>query len=177
MVDAIRASGFVKKGVRAAAKRLEDAAEAIEQRLGRPASDQELAEELDLDDIDELHALRSRLFGVDWSVVSIDARLDENGQDAGSWEDTLTDRNARTPEEEALFTERSAMLRDLLSRLPEREARVIRGLYFEGRRAVDIAEELGIHPSRVSQLESAALARLKALAHQQPLRLSGAEVA
>jgi RNA polymerase sigma factor for flagellar operon FliA len=176
MTDHIRACGFSKRGIRSEAKRLEAITEDLEQRLGRPPSDDELAAELGVD-LDDLHALKSKLYAVDWRVVSIDSRLDGDGEDTGNWEDTLADRDSRTPEEETLLAERSAMLRDLVNRLPEKEARVVRGLYFEGRRAVDLAEEMGCHPSRVSQHEDSALTRLKELAHQQPLRLPCEEVA
>jgi RNA polymerase sigma factor for flagellar operon FliA len=172
MVDQIREMSWVPKGLRAEAERIEEAEDALAAELSRMPTTEELAERLESNP-DELETTLTSIRATDWNVASLDWRQETETP----WSESVADDNALLPEREAILVERSAMLRGLVGRLPTKEARVIRGLYFEGRRAVDIAEEMGVHPSRISQHESSALAKLKALAHQQPLRLSGAEVA
>jgi len=167
-IDGIRGMTWVPKGVRSESERLDAAEEELASELGRTPSTEELAARLGIDP-EQLEETLSSVRATDWNMVSLDWRAETEAP----WSETVADDNALLPEGEALRAERREMLSSLLARLPERERFVIEQSYFSGRRDVDIAEELGVHPSRVSQLESAALAKLKVLARQQPLKLEG----
>lgn len=69
---------------------------------------------------------------------------------------------APTAELGLIARERRTELRAALETLPEREAALVRGYYFEGRRFDHVAEELGISKSWASRLHQKALDRLKA---------------
>ena len=71
------------------------------------------------------------------------------------------DRPDESPEAILVHEETRRRLRSLLGTLPEREAALVRGFYFEGRRFDHVAEELGISKSWASRLHGKALARLR----------------
>ncbi|HEX2678336.1 MAG TPA: sigma-70 family RNA polymerase sigma factor [Polyangiales bacterium] len=76
-----------------------------------------------------------------------------------------SEAGAGSPEEALLREERLRHMHGALERLPEREQRMIRGHYFEGRRFDDVAAELGISKSWASRVHAHALDLLrKALA-------------
>jgi len=81
--------------------------------------------------------------------------------------DTIEDETGPRPETELDETEMREALADVISRLPEREKLVITLYYYEELTLREIGEVLGVTESRVSQLHTKAILRLKA-------RLSGA---
>ena len=74
--------------------------------------------------------------------------------------DTLRDP-ARTPEDEVLTQERAHWLRAAVTELPDRLRAVVEGLYLEERTIADLATELGVTQSRISQLRTEALGLLR----------------
>ena len=66
-----------------------------------------------------------------------------------------------SPEEAILDRERKAYLIDAVHALPERLQRVVTGYFFEERSMQDLADELGVSESRISQLRAEALLLLK----------------
>ncbi len=71
------------------------------------------------------------------------------------------ERPDESPETIVVHEETKRRLRALVGTLPEREAALVRGFYFEGRRFDHVAEELGISKSWASRLHGKALARLR----------------
>ncbi|MEO0324463.1 MAG: sigma-70 family RNA polymerase sigma factor [Myxococcota bacterium] len=71
------------------------------------------------------------------------------------------ERPDESPEAITLHEETKRRLRALLDELPDREAALVRGFYFEGRRFDHVAEDLGISKSWASRLHGKALARLR----------------
>jgi RNA polymerase sigma factor for flagellar operon FliA len=65
------------------------------------------------------------------------------------------------PEEELVDRELHAYLRDAVDVLPERHRTVIQGYFFEGRTSEELAAEIGVTISRVSQLRSEAFALIR----------------
>jgi RNA polymerase sigma factor (sigma-70 family) len=117
--------------------------------------------------IDDLAALRSRIASTLWAVASLDA----SGPEDGSWWEAVSDPDALTPEEETARRERLTTLQGILARLPSRLRQVIEWRFFAGWTQKRIAEELGVHESRVSQLLDSAYAQARELAHERPLIL------
>ena len=96
--------------------------------------------------VDDVH--RATVLNYDSLVVEGDAESFIAGDDAGP-EDTILDR------------ERKAYLMDAVHALPERLQRVVIGYFFEERSMQDLADELGVSESRISQLRAEALLLLK----------------
>jgi RNA polymerase sigma factor for flagellar operon FliA len=165
IIDELRALDWVPRSVRSRARQIERAIGELEAKLGRAPSDEEIAakvgvtvEELDdaLTDIS-----RSSIGALDelWSV-SADG-------DQVSLLDTLEDPNVARPAEVLDETEMREALADAIARLPEREKLVVTLYYYEELTLREIGEVLGVTESRVSQLHTKAILRLKS-------RLAGA---
>jgi RNA polymerase sigma factor for flagellar operon FliA len=160
IIDELRALDWVPRSVRSRAREIERAIGALEAKLGRAPTDEEIAarvgisvEELDdaLTDI-----ARSSIAALDelWSV--------SNEGDQVSLLDTIEDPESIKPAEALDETELREILGDAISRLPEREKLVITLYYYEELTLREIGEVLGVTESRVSQLHTKAVLRLKA---------------
>lgn len=89
--------------------------------------------------------------------------------------DTIEDPTAAAPEQELSTTEMKEILGDAIARLPEREKLVVTLYYYEELTLREIGEVLGVTESRVSQLHTKAILRLKARLSGFPARGSTAE--
>lgn len=161
-IDHIRSCSWVPKSVRALARKVEGAEERLAAELGRPPTTEELAREFKAP-VEQMQETLTTIRGTDWMVSSIDHTIDGEG----SWLEALSDPAAESPEETAVRREDLDALELILQRLPERLRRILRWRYFQYPRMSQkqIAAELKIHESRVSQLldKSYDLARKLAL--------------
>ena len=88
------------------------------------------------------------------------ARIGRGSDDADTTLDDVADHGP-LPDDIVLELELAAELHRAIALLPPRLESVVRTTFFDGRRLVDVAEELGITESRVSQLRSEAVQRLR----------------
>jgi RNA polymerase sigma factor for flagellar operon FliA len=166
MVDQIRDLSWVPKSVRTLARQLGEAAAALEaENRGSPPTDAELADRMGVS-VDELAQLRSKTEAIDWGVASLDYR--EEGE--GSYLEAIPDPGADTAAV-AEQRDRTKLLRSILDRLPPRLAFVLEGRFVHNLPQKRMAEQLGVHESRVSQLLVEALAQAKQLAYEQLLEV------
>ena len=157
VLDELRSGDWASRSVRAAARRTDAAADALTISLGRPPTREELAADLGLHRAD-LDALRVDVHRA--VVVSIDA---ETGPDGGSLD--LPD-TGESPERALLRGERARYLHDAIRALPDRLDEVVDRNFFGGESLTDIAEDLGVTLSRVSQMRARALVLLHAAMKQ-----------
>ena len=156
MLDALRKEDWVPRSTRDKARNLQKLYTELERRLGRPATDEQMAEALNLD-IDEFHTLLYETSRA--SLVSLDDLL----TNAESEETTLSDNMKGDSPDPQAELERREMWRTLssaLDALPERERIVLYLYYFEGLTLKEIGRELTISESRVHQLHGQAVRRL-----------------
>jgi RNA polymerase sigma factor for flagellar operon FliA len=153
VLDELRSSDWASRSVRAAARRTDAAADALAIRLGRPPTRAELAEshgvptsELDALQVDVHRAV----------MVSMDA---DHGTDGGSFD--LPD-TGESPERALLRSERARHLQEAIRALPDRLDEVIERNFFGDESLTEIAEDLGVTLSRVSQMRARALTLLHA---------------
>jgi RNA polymerase sigma factor for flagellar operon FliA len=151
ILDELRGLDWASRGVRSRARRVEATQQELTARLGRSPSRPELAEALGMG-VDELTALDE---DVQRAVV-----LSLQGFTTSTAEDIVAER-APGPEELLLHRERIGYLHDAIAALPERLRRVVQAYFFEERPMLDIAGELGVTESRVSQLRAEALVLLR----------------
>ena len=161
IIDELRSLDWVPRSVRAKAREIEGANAKLERTLGRTPTDEEVATELDvsIDDFQE-----SLLQISNSSVVALDelwAVSDASG-DQVSLLDTMKDPAAVDPARELGVSELKDRLAHAISRLPEREKLVVALYYYENLTLREIGEVLGVTESRVSQLHTKAVLRLKA---------------
>ena len=152
ILDELRGFDWASRPVRSKARALAGLNEKLTATLGRIPTEQELAEAAGLSRDD----LRRLSGDVHRSVVLNYEAIVEAG-DAEFLLPAATD----DPEEELLLRERVDFLATAMQALPERLQTVIRGYFFEERSVTDIADELGVTQSRVSQLRGEALELLR----------------
>jgi RNA polymerase primary sigma factor len=129
----------------------------LELQLGRKPTREELAEEAEL----ELVHVQEALDAVE-ANVSLNRPI--GSEEDGELGDLFDDKNAVSPEEEAVDSLRRREVRRAIASLPERERRIIElrfGIGGEPKALEAIGKELGITRERVRQLEAEALARLQ----------------
>jgi RNA polymerase sigma factor for flagellar operon FliA len=153
VLDELRSGDWASRSVRAAARRTDAAADALAISLGRPPTREELAASLGVgrSDLDTLQMDVHRAV-----MVSIDA---DNGNDGPSLD--LPD-TGDSPERALLRNERARTLHDAIRALPDRLDEVVERNFFGDESLTDIARDLGVTLSRVSQMRARALTLLHA---------------
>jgi RNA polymerase sigma factor for flagellar operon FliA len=156
ILDLLRSTDWAPRSVRAMTREVERVEQALTVRHGRRPDDAEVAAEIGVEPT-ELAELRGR---VQRGVVMA---IDQSAEDVrrSSPAQRLYDRCATTPDEAVEFAEVRGYVRDALDKLPDRHRIVAIGYYLEGRSFDDLAELLGITPSRVSQLRAEAVIMMR----------------
>ena len=151
LLDELRGLDWASRSVRRRARQVDEARSVLAVTLGRPATAAEVADALGMGTT-ELAAHRDDVARA--SVASLD------GLDGGTVDEILPADDA-TPLDALVDRERVAYLRDAVDELPERLQVVVRGYYFAERPMAEIAAELGVTESRVSQLRAEAVKLLR----------------
>lgn len=171
ILDELRSLDWVPRSVRSKARKIEQAYIDLENRLRRPPSDAELAEELGMTS-EELADVFSKLSYA--TVVSFeDLWSSADADERSSVLTTLPDENAVDPVAVFEDEEMKDILAGAIERLPERERTVITLYYYEGLTLKEIGEILGVTESRVSQLHTKSVLRLRAGLHASIARTGG----
>jgi RNA polymerase sigma factor for flagellar operon FliA len=160
IIDELRSMDWVPRSVRARARDIERAIADLEAKLNRAPNDEEIAAKLGITE-DEL---QDALLEISRSSI---AALDELWQSSASGDpvaliDTIEDPEAPEPQAAMSQTELREALGEAIARLPEREKLVVTLYYYEELTLREIGEVLGVTESRVSQLHTKAILRLKA---------------
>src|SRR5918998_1462356 len=160
IIDELRSLDWVPRSVRAKAREIERANSKLEHQLHRAPTDQEVAEELGMS-VDEFQDALTRISNS--SVIALDElwTLSDSSGDQVSLLDTIQDPDAIDPSAAMDATEMKDRLADAIARLPEREKLVVALYYYENLTLREIGEVLGVTESRVSQLHTKAVLRLK----------------
>jgi RNA polymerase sigma factor for flagellar operon FliA len=151
LLDELRGLDWASRSVRSRARRVETTQQQLTATLGRTPTQTELAQALGIA-TEELNTIDE---DVQRAIV-----LSLQGFAAGSAEDLVPER-APGPEDLLLHRERIGYLHQAINALPERLRRVVTAYFFEERPMLDIASELGVTESRISQLRAEALTLLK----------------
>jgi RNA polymerase sigma factor for flagellar operon FliA len=160
IIDELRSLDWVPRSVRAKAREIERANSKLEHTLHRAPTDQEVSEELGMT-MDEFQDALTRISNS--SVIALDElwTLSDSSGDQVSLLDTIQDPDAVDPAQAMDVTETKDRLAESIARLPEREKLVIALYYYENLTLREIGEVLGVTESRVSQLHTKAVLRLK----------------
>ena len=160
IIDELRSLDWVPRSVRAKAREIERANAKLEHRLHRAPTDQEMAAELEVS-VDDFQESLVRISNS--SVVALDElwTVSDSSGDQVSLLDTIQDESAADPAQEMDLTDMKDRLADSIARLPEREKLVVALYYYENLTLREIGEVLGVTESRVSQLHTKAVLRLK----------------
>jgi RNA polymerase sigma factor for flagellar operon FliA len=151
LLDELRGLDWASRSVRSRARRVDAAQQELTAALGRMPTQAELAEALSV----SAEELKSIDDDVQRAVV-----LSLQGFAAGTAEEMLPER-AAGPEDLLIHRERIGYLHHAINALPERLRHVVTAYFFDERPMLEIANELGVTESRVSQLRAEALTLLK----------------
>jgi RNA polymerase sigma factor FliA len=160
IIDELRTLDWVPRSVRARAREIERANQKLEARLQRAPTDEEMASELGI----SISDFNESLVQISTStLVALDElwNTNENDGDHVSLLDTIADRRAPDPEQIVDQGEVRDRIADAIAALPEREKLVIALYYYENLTLREVGEVLGVTESRVSQLHTKAVLRLR----------------
>ena len=156
ILDSLRLVDWSPRALRRQARRLEQAISRCKGRLGRDPSEVEIAAELEVS-LDSLQHLRGDLRGLD--IESLQSSAEDSG---GEPLDSLAQSEDEDPYQQALRSEMTSLLELAITELPAREREVLALYHFQELTMKEVGEVLRIGESRVSQIHSAALSRLRA---------------
>ena len=147
ILDQIRKMDWIPRTVRQKQKKLDEAIKRIEMKTGKNATDEELAAEVGITD-DELLIWQSQLKIT--NVVSLNEFVEQG-----------SDSHFIQPEDKIEENELKEVLKDTLETLTEKERKVIEFYYYEELTLKEISKILGVSESRISQLHTKALAKMR----------------
>jgi RNA polymerase sigma factor for flagellar operon FliA len=157
ILDHLRSLDWVPRSVRQKASLIEKISHQLEGTLGRPPSEDEIARELGLS-LDEYQDLLTRVG--DMVLFSLEDLGFGSGEERLNLERSL-EANDGDPLRTLLSQERVGLVAEAIARLPEREKLVVTLYYQEELTMKEVGAVLGLTESRVSQLHSQAMLRLK----------------
>ena len=156
ILDSLRALDWVPRSVRKVATLLENTYADLEKKFGRPAHDEEVAKAMDVD-VGKLHKLMSRVSHV--SMVSLER--DSRNSTQTSLLDRLINPDDVSGFDKLDTDEMRDVLAESVSRLPEKEQAVLSMYYYNEMTMKEIGKELSLTESRVSQIHTKAVMRLR----------------
>jgi len=157
ILDHLRSLDWVPRSVRQKASLIEKTAHALEGTLGRPPTEDEIANELGVS-LDAYQELLTRVG--EMSLFSLEDLGFGSGEERFNVESSYGDGD-EDPLGAILGQERVHLVAEAIARLPEREKIVVTLYYHEELTMKEVGAILGLTESRVSQLHSQAMLRLK----------------
>jgi RNA polymerase sigma factor for flagellar operon FliA len=159
ILDELRSQDWFPRSLRRKAKQLEEAYTTLEVRLGRPAADEEIAKYLKIS-MSELDEMLSDVAVASIMSLDADTTTDESEQPASLGE-YLADPRSDEVEKELAQQEMRELIACRLSELPEKEQLVLVLYYYEELTLKEIGEILDVTESRVCQIHTKAILRLR----------------
>ncbi len=153
IIDFLREADWIPRSVRQKAKEIELAYDKIEAKKGESATDEEVSKKLGIT-LDEFH---KRINSVSsYTLVSLDEYLEQNRGITLKTEDVSSSPDKKVEKEEL-----KKIIIEFIDKLPEKESKIITLYYFDELTYKEIGLILKISESRVSQLHTKAIIRLK----------------
>ena len=155
ILDQIRKMDWIPRSLRQKQKRMETAMAELESKLGRPASDDEIAEALEIS-VEEYYNWQgqTKITG----IASLEDFLDQGMEIKASGTRRAM---AEQPEQAMEEQEVKRVLAEVLEQLTEKEKRVIQLYYYEELTLKEISQVLEVSESRVSQLHTKAIQKMR----------------
>ncbi len=157
ILDSLRGLDWAPRQQRKRAKQIEAAMSAIEQRLHRTATEDEIADQLKIS-VEEYHEWLVEIRGVNLGSLEC-ASGEEDGHDLLSY---ISDNEENWPSRLLEKSELNRHLAEAIENLPQTEKIVLSLYYHEELTLREIAKIVKLHESRISQLKSQGILRLRA---------------
>ncbi len=163
MLDSLRGMDWVPRSVRKSSTVLENTFTELEKRYNRPATDEEIAEELNVD-LEEVYSMIAQASGI--SLLSLEM-ISSSDDLRLKLIDCLTDEN-NNPLSILKMEEIKDLIAQNINDLPERERITVSLYYYNDLTMKEISEVMDITESRVSQLHTRAIMRLRGKMNTRP---------
>lgn len=160
ILDGLRSNDWVPRSVRQKARELERVCAELENRLGRSATDQEISEAMSIS-IQDFYQLLSEVSCTTLSSLDELWMVHSNEDDSVRVLDLVKNDDSEDPLNQVEIEEVKETLANAIESLPERERMVIALYYYEGLTLKEIGEIMEISESRVSQIHTKAIFRLR----------------
>lgn len=158
ILDELRRMDWVPRSIHTKARKVQAVAKEIEQKKGRPATDEELAKGLSIS-VREYQRWAEEIRPA--TIINLDADLQSETDDALSQYESLADVRAEDPVEGAFRHELAELIVEQLHELPEMQRKVLALYYFEEMRLAEIAAAFNLTESRICQIHAQALQSIK----------------
>lgn len=164
ILDELRSQDWVPRSVREKAKIVEKAYAQLEKDLGRPASDEEMCEHLKCS-LEEFHELINKSKSV--SLMNIDDAAAMSKGDKKLMVSLMETSRGANPQTAVGYKRAQEIIKEGIKTLPEKQRLVLSLYYFEDLNLKEIGQVLDVTESRVSQLHTQAILKLKAKLRNQ----------
>ena len=158
ILDELRAQDWVPRSVREKAKLVERTYARLESDLGRPATDEEMCEALECTQ-EEFHDLLNKAKSV--SLLNIDDSASFNRGDKKLLAGLVEDSKSSNPYHAVSYKNVRDKIKEGIKSLPEKQRLVLSLYYYEDLNLKEIGQVLDVTESRVSQLHTQAIMKLK----------------
>ena len=162
VIDHLRTLSWLPRTAASRVRQIEQTLSGLEQRLGRPAKEEEVAVELGV----SIERYRQMLLDASTTVLSIDVPLNTlHDDETTTLRDLLEDHDTPGPDEETERREMVTALSSAIDQLPEREQLLLALYYQEELTMKEISKVMSVSESRVCQLHMQTIMRLRGLLH------------
>jgi RNA polymerase sigma factor for flagellar operon FliA len=158
ILDSLRELDWSPRELRRKGRLVDSTYAELSGKLGRAPTESEIAQEMGTD-LHQLQSLLAELDGLEMGSLRVERSRDRNEEDLT---DSIPSKPEETPFFQCLRAEMKHLLAQSISELPEKEQRVLALYYYEERTMKEVGAALGIGESRVSQIHSLAIVRLRA---------------
>jgi len=159
ILDSLRDMDWSPRDLRRKARRLEATMQKLQTELGHSATEPELAQAMGMS-LEEFQHMLDEIRGLEVGSLQIESLEDGRETDLG---ETLPGPPDQDPLTLYMRGERKQMLADAITQLPQREQQVLALYYQEELTMKEVGAVLGVGESRVSQIHSVAVARLRSI--------------
>lgn len=156
--DELRRMDWTPRSIRDKARKVREALERVEQRLGRPGTEGEVAAELEIA-IDDYWALLDEIRPV--SFVPLDDDSSGEGGGEGLFHEKIPDESQTGARELLERNELHRLIVDQINKMPELPRKVLAMYYFEELRLSEIAAVFGLTEGRISQIHTQSVLSLR----------------
>ncbi|NVL89379.1 MAG: FliA/WhiG family RNA polymerase sigma factor [Desulfobacterales bacterium] len=159
ILDELRSMDWIPRSIRKKVREMERAINAVEQRLSRPAEDSEIAEQMGID-LEAYYDTLDKARGID--LLSLDRNIDshkDNPESKRSYKNLI--RGDYDPGDHVMTRELNEVIANGIRELAEKEQLVLSLYYYNGLTLKEIGEVMGLTESRISQIHTKAVIRLR----------------
>lgn len=153
IVDQLRQLDWIPRSMRQKYKNLEKATKKLQNVHGMDIKDTDLAKEMAIS-LKELHKIMHNIST--FSIISLDEKIMDN-----TTVDIQHDKKEESPESQMMVKETKIILKDMIEKLADKEKRIVELYYYSELTYKEIAQILEISESRISQLHTKAITKLK----------------